>query len=105
MVALLQAGAPLLARSLSTTPSPVGMSLLDAIFSPFEAIYQCATPRKPHADSNALHEMPTPAKKEEERPLLVDRKAKEDATKRRQQILKREEEKENRVGRKEEQSG
>ena len=46
-----------------------------------------------------------PAKKDEERPLLVDRKeAKEDATKRRQQILKREEEKENRVGRNEEQA-
>ena len=49
--------------------------------------------------------VPLVAKKQEVRPLLVDRKeAKEEATKRRQQILKREEEKENRVGRKEEQA-
>ena len=49
--------------------------------------------------------VPLAAKKQEERPLLVDRKeAKEDVTRRRQQILKREEEKENRVGRNEEQA-
>ena len=49
--------------------------------------------------------VPLAGKKQEVRPLLVDRKeAKEEATKRRQQILKREEEKENRVRRKEEQA-
>ena len=52
-----------------------------------------------------MQPVPLPAKKQEVRPLLVDRKeAKEDVTRRRQQILKREEEKENRVGMKEEQA-
>ena len=48
--------------------------------------------------------VPLVAKKVEERPLLVDmmKGAKEDTSRRRQQMLKEGEEKENRVGRKEE---
>ena len=49
--------------------------------------------------------VPLVAKKVEERPLLVDmmKGAKEDTSRRRQQMLKEGEEKENMVGRKEEQ--
>ena len=52
-----------------------------------------------------MQPVPLVAKKVEERPLLVDmmKGAKEDTSRRRQQMLKEGEEKENMVGRKEEQ--
>ena len=53
-----------------------------------------------------MQPVPLVAKKVEERPLLVDmmKGAKEDTSRRRQQMLKEGEEKENMVGRKEEQA-